>query len=411
MKVLVISQYFWPENFRINDLVCELVKRGHCVTVLTGYPNYPDGQIFSEFKKNPSQFLEFNGTSVIRVPLIPRGTNRISLVLNYFSFMLSAAILGIWKLKNKKFDVIFVFQPSPITVGVPAVIFKFFKKIPIVFWVLDLWPETLEALGIIKSKALLSMIGRFVRIVYNRCDLVLGQSKTALQCIAKYCQNQDKIRFFPNWAEKIFEKKTIQSIENTLFDRSAFNIMYAGNIGGAQDFQAILYAAEHLKQNESIRWIILGEGRAFQWLQKEVKRLGLEKCFLLLGRFPLERMPDFFEHADALLVTLKRGAAFAMTIPGKIQSYLMAAVPVLGMLDGEGASVIEEAKAGLVCRAGDSLGLADIILKMRALPKSERIRLGQNGCAYAKREFSCDNLIKKLEDWLFEVIAAIPLKK
>lgn len=401
--MLVISQYFWPENFRINDLVYELVKRDHCVTVLTGHPNYPDGKIFPEFKKNPSCFSEFSGVSVIRVPLIPRGTNRISLILNYFSFMLSAAILGIWKLKNKKFDVIFVFQPSPITVGVPAVIFKFFKKIPIVFWVLDLWPDTLEALGIIKSKALLSMIGRFVRIIYNRCDLVLGQSKTALQCIAKYCKDQDKIRFFPNWTEKIFEKKIIQNLENTVFDRSAFNIVFAGNVGEAQDFPAILHAVEHLKRNESIHWIILGEGRVFPWLRKEVKRLGLEKCFFLLGRFPLERMPAFFEQADALLVTLKAGAAFSMTIPGKIQSYLMAAVPVLGMLDGEGATVIQEAKAGLVCRAGDSLGLVDNILRIRALSKSERIQLGQNGRAYAEREFACDALMGKLEHWLLEV--------
>lgn len=403
MRILVISQYFWPENFRINDLVCELVKRDHCVTVLTGHPNYPDGQIFPEFKKNPSQFSEFNGSSVIRVPLVPRGTNRLCLTLNYLSFMLSMMMLGIWKLKDKNFDVIFVFQPSPITVGVPAIIFKYLKKIPIVFWVLDLWPDTLEALGVIKSKALLFMLGRFVSVIYNQCDLVLGQSKTALQCIAKYCQDQDKIRFFPNWTEKIFERKSVQRVENTLFDRFAFNIVFAGNIGEAQDFPAILHAAECLKHDKTIRWIILGEGRVFLWLQKEVKRLGLEKCFLLLGRFPLERMPDFFEHADALLVTLKRGATFAMTIPGKIQSYLIAAVPVLGMLDGEGATVIREAEAGLVCRAGDSLGLVDNILRMRALSKSERIQLGQNGRAYAEREFYRDKLMERLEGWLREV--------
>lgn len=403
MRLLVVSQYFWPENFRINDLVCELVKRGHCVTILTGYPNYPDGQIFPEFKKNPSQFSEFSGASVIRVPLVPRGTNRLCLTLNYLSFMLSMMMLGIWKLKDKNFDVIFVFQPSPITVGVPAIIFKYLKKIPIVFWVLDLWPDTLEALGVIKSKALLFMLGRFVSVIYNQCDLVLGQSKTALQCIAKYCQDQDKIRFFPNWAEKIFERKSVQRVENTLFDRFAFNIVFAGNVGEAQDFPAILHAAECLKHDKTIRWIILGEGRVFLWLQKEVKRLGLEKCFLLLGRFPLERMPDFFEQADALLVTIKAGAAFSMTIPGKIQSYLMAAVPVLGMLDGEGATVIQEAKAGLVCRAGDSLGLVDNILRMRTLSKSERIQLGQNGRAYAEREFYRDKLMERLEGWLLEV--------
>jgi hypothetical protein len=156
---LVVTQYFWPENFRINDLVAELANRGHQVTVLTGLPNYPDGKVFPEFQVDSAEFQEYEGARIVRVPMMPRGQGGLRLILNYLSFAISASFLGLWKLRGEKFDVIFAYEPSPITVGLPAVLFRAVKRVPLVFWVLDLWPETLRAIGVIRSKTVLKMVG------------------------------------------------------------------------------------------------------------------------------------------------------------------------------------------------------------------------------------------------------------
>lgn len=404
MKILVISQYFWPENFRINDLVQELVSRGHNVTVLTGYPNYPGGIVYNEFRDKPGEFSTFAGANICRVPLLERGKGGWRLGLNYLSFMLSAALLGPLKLRGQNFDVIFVFEPSPVTVGIPAVVLGKFKKAPVVFWVLDLWPETLAAVGAVHSRVLLGAIGWMVRFIYNRCELVLGQSKGFIGSIAKYCDDKRKIRYFPSWAEDVYSNHEVTQLAPEIrVQEGVFNVLFAGNIGEAQDFPAILDAVERLKAHSAIRWLIVGGGRMSDWLQQEVKSRGLEKSILLLGRFPFERMPSFYAHADVLLVSLKAEPAFSLTIPGKIQSYLMFGVPIIGMLDGEGASAIREAQAGLVCSAGDSIGLAQAVLSLSTMHKSERLAMGRNGRNYAKHEFDRDTLMSSLEDWFDEV--------
>lgn len=184
-----------------------------------------------------------------------------------------------------------------------------------------------------------------------------------------------------------------------------FTVVFAGNIGEAQDMPAVLDAAERLKANASIRWAIVGDGRKSDWLQSEVARRGLDKKVLLPGRFPVERMPSFYAHADALLVSLKRDPVFSMTIPGKVQSYLMAGIPLLGMLDGEGAVVIRDAHAGLTCEAGNSAGLAQAVLALAAMPATERKKMGLNGREYAQREFGRPQLMDRLEALLAEAVA------
>jgi colanic acid biosynthesis glycosyl transferase WcaI len=397
MNILVLSQYFWPENFRINDLVTQLIKKGHKVTVLTGLPNYPNGNIFPEYQQSPKDFDEYQGANVIRVPLIPRGNSAVRLLLNYLSFMVTASIIGAWKLRGKKFDSIFVFCPSPITVGVPAIVLKYLKSASLTFWVLDLWPETLKAVGIVKSQWGLKLVGLFVRFVYKHCDAVLGQSKDHLPAISKYVKDSNKLHYFPNWAEDLYsETKSfapeIEKKENT------FNILFAGNIGQAQDFPAILDAAEELKSEKHIRWLIVGRGRMHEWVKTQVKERKLEDSFLLVGSFPVERMPEFYQHADCLLVTLKQDPFLSMTIPCKIQSYLAAGIPLLGMIDGAGATVIEEANAGFVASAGDGHQLASIVKEMSQLTPKERQTLGENGRDYAATQFNRTKLVENLEN-------------
>lgn len=403
MRILIVSQYFWPENFRVNDLSRELVKRGHSITVLTGIPNYPAGKVFDVYKADRKAFDHYAGAKICRVPMFARGTGSLRLLLNYLSFVLGACFFGPWRLRGQSFDIIFVFEPSPVTVGIPAVLVGRLKQAPVVFWALDLWPETLAAVGVVRSPRILAAIGSLVGFIYNRCALVLGQSRGFLKNIAKYCDDSSKIRYFPSWAEDVFCQDEIKAAPEVPLQEGVFNVLFAGNVGESQDFPAVLDAAERLKHNPNIRWLVVGDGRMTDWLCAEVKRRGLEQCFLLLGRFPVERMPSFYAHADALLVSLKRDPAFSLTIPGKVQSYLMANLPLLGMLDGEGANVIQSAEAGLVCPAGDATSLAQSVLQLAAMPREERLRLGSNGRNYANKEFNREVLMDRLEGWFVEL--------
>lgn len=403
MKILIVSQYFWPENFRINDLARELVARGHSVSVLTGKPNYPSGAVFDDFRLQPSKFMNYFGSAVYRVPMLARGTGGFRLILNYLSFAVGASLYGPLRLKGKRFDIVFVCQLSPITVGLPALLISRIKNAQMVFWVQDLWPETLVALGVLRSKSMIAAVGSLASFLYNNSALVLGQSRSFLNSISKYCKTCNRIDYLPNWAEDNIPIQDVDAAPEVQPAPGVFTILFAGNIGDAQDFSAILDAAESLKLNCSVRWIIVGDGRRSEWLRQEVLRRGITHCFILLGRFPVERMSSFYKTADALLVSLRADPVFALTIPSKVQSYLMTGIPLLGMLDGEGAATITRANAGLVCPAGDSTGLVRNINELMSKTEVERKVLGDNGLEYAKKEFDRQAIVKKLEGWFVEV--------
>jgi colanic acid biosynthesis glycosyl transferase WcaI len=324
--------------------------------------------------------------------------------LNYLSFVISGTVFGAWKLRGKSFDAIFVHESSPVTVGLPAVALRVLKRAPVAFWVLDLWPETLEAVGVVRSKRVLAMVGKLVSFIYDRCDMILAQSRSFIPQIARYCADTERIVYFPSWAEPLFESSgKVDPAPEVPEADGTFDIMFAGNIGDAQDFPAILDAAELLREDSRIRWLIVGDGRVAQWVRSEIKRRGLERSVLMLGRFPLERMPSFYARADALLVSLKDEPIFAMTIPGKLQSYLAAGIPIIAMLNGEGADVVRRAEAGLTCSAGDSRGLADIATKLADMPEEERRRLGRNAMAVSASDFNRERLMTSLETWLAEL--------
>lgn len=399
----MVSQYFWPENFRINDLAEEMVKRGHSVTVLTGLPNYPDGFIFTDFREDRAKYSRFAGADVMRVPLYPRGKGAVGLALNYASFALSASLLGLYKLRGQEFDRIFVFGPSPVTVGIPAIVMKWVKKAPIAFWVLDLWPDSLDAVGVIKSKRLLALVGVMVSWIYAGCDVILAQSESFIGQIQKYCRPGQRVEYFPSWAEEVFATSAKESAPELVPFSGSFKILFAGNIGEAQDFPAILDAAESLKARRDIQWILVGDGRMGAWVAKEIARRDLVQTVTMLGRFPLERMPAFYAGADALLVALKKSNIFAMTVPGKVQSYLAAGKPLLGMLDGEGADVIRHANAGLVCPAGRSEELSRITEALADASPQIRQAMGDGGQAHYAKYFKRQTLMTRLEKILLDL--------
>lgn len=412
MRLLVVTQYFWPENFRINDLVSELAKRGHQITVLTGKPNYPDGKVFPEYLVSREAFSSYGNVEVVRVPMVSRGRGGLRLIMNYFTFALSATLFGLWRLRKRSFDVIFSFEPSPITVALPAIALRAQKKIPFVFWVLDLWPETLQAIGVVRSKKLLGLVGKLVSFIYKRCDLILAQSKSFVPQIERYSDSSTNIEYYPSWSEVSFNLSGVLPAPEVKNEVGGFNIVFAGNIGDAQDFPAILSAAEHLRGLEHIRWLIIGDGRLAGWVNDEISRRNLQNQVLMLGRYPVERMPSFFKHADALLVTLKNEPIFGMTIPGKLQTYLAAGIPIVAMLNGEGATIVNQANAGVTCSAGDHQELASAVLALSEMSQEDRNQMGLNGAMLSETEFNRDTQISKLEEWLETVsFKALRIKK
>ncbi len=404
MRILVVTQYFWPENFRINDLTQALSERGHQITILTGEPNYPSGKFFPEYLSDKSKFNNFHGSQVLRVPVFARKNNRFSLFLSYLSFIFSASIIGVWKLRRKPFDVIFVYEPSPITVGLPAALLKKIKKAPIAFWVLDLWPHTLQAVGVIKSQFLLNLIGKIVKFVYSQCDLILAQSKSFITHIRQYAPVSVPVEYFPNWAESVFENFPATPAPEINKNPGDFIIMFAGNLGEAQDFPAILDAAELLKSNKNIRWIILGDGRMKEWIAEQILARELQGQVELLGSFPVDRMPSFFMHADALLVTLKDEPIFAMTIPGKLQSYLASGIPVLGMLNGEGKDLIDKHSVGICVSAGDFNSLAQSVLNIDKMSGKSMNLMGINGKKLYINEFERNKLVINFQNFISSLI-------
>lgn len=404
MNVLIVSQYFWPENFRINDLVQGLCQRGHQVTVLTGLPNYPEGRILPGYGLFGKRREEYCGATVVRVPMLPRGKGGgLRLALNYLSFAFFASMLGPFRCRGK-YDVIFVYEPSPITVGLPALRLKKFKKAPIVFWVQDLWPESLSATGAVRSPWILRRVERLVRFIYRGCDRVLVQSESFVPSIEKLGVSRDRMAYFPNSAEELYQPVALpEDAPERAGLPQGFRVMFAGNIGAAQDFGTILGAAERLKSCPDIQWLILGDGRMLPWVRDEIEKRGLGASVHLLGRHPVEAMPRYFSLADAMLVTLKKEPIFALTIPSKVQSYLACGRPIIAALDGEGARVIREAGAGVAAPAEDDAGLAEAVLRMYRMEKDEREQLGANGLRYFRDNFERTMLLDRLEGWLHEM--------
>ena len=287
MRILVISQYFWPENFPINDFAAGLQKRGHHLEVLTGIPNYPHGRFFQGYSFFGPKKDTFQKMEIHRVPLINRGNgDRTRLTLNFLSFAVMASILAPFYCR-RKFDIIFAYEPSPITVALPALVMKIVKSAPIVFWMQDLWPESLSATGAISSNAALKIVELLVRLIYKGCDLVLAQSKAFIPSIVQLGGDPDRICYFPNSADSLYRPTSLpaDAAERSLMP-DGFRVVFAGNIGAAQDFHNILSAAEKLKPKKDIHWVILGDGRMSSWVQTEISKRGLSDTVHLLGKVP-----------------------------------------------------------------------------------------------------------------------------
>ncbi|MCD5978830.1 glycosyltransferase family 4 protein [Pseudomonas quasicaspiana] len=402
MDILVVSQYFWPESFIINDLVRTLVAQGHKVRVLTGKPNYPEGEVFNgycQFGYEEESYAE--AVTVCRAPLRPRGTSGAkNLFLNYISFVFNGLRFYPKVVKGQRYDVIFVFAPSPITSVIPAIYLKWKLGSHLAVWVQDLWPESLHATGFVKNRSLLRLIGCGVKCIYSFVDTLLIQSRAFFEPVAYYAKPQ-KIVYYPNSYQECLPDSESSGIPAYLLAEleANFCMVFAGNLGRAQSLETIVDVAEKLRNLAGLRIVIVGSGSMSGWIQGEKEARGL-KNLILAGRFPAVEMPNFFSRAAGLLVTLKRSEIFSYTIPSKVQAYLAAGRPIIAAVDGEGARVVEEAKAGLTCGAEDSDAMAQRIEQLYRMNLDEREALGLAGRAYFLEHFEMGRQSRRLVEIL-----------
>lgn len=401
MKILVVCQYFYPEEFKVNELVEGLVRRDNEVTVLTGKPTYPKGDYPKGYKFWGVQRETYKGAQVIRVPELTRGGGGVvGIARSLFSFLISST----WYAKHHDIeaDAILCFQLSPVTMANAALIYKRKTGAKLVHWVQDLWPESVTATTPLKRGLVIQMLRRFVTKVYKQSDVILVQSRAFEKSICEKGDFKEKIVFAPNWAEDLFIKADAAKGKLCPLHpcEEEFRVMFAGNIGEAQDFGNIIKAAVLTKETHQIKWLIVGDGRARERAQQEVARIGLQETVKFFGRYPVESMPQFFAQADAMLVTLKDEPIFALTIPSKTQAYMASGKPILTMINGIGNDVVREAKCGLTAHAGDYESLAANVKKMYAMGKAELAEMGRAAKLYYDANFAKEMVIDRVNNVL-----------
>lgn len=386
-RVLIYTNHFFPENFKVNEIAAMLSAEGNEVTVITGLPNYPDGKIpmgYGFFKRR-KEILE--NVNVIRLWLIPRGSgSSIMMILNYISYFISCLSYTFYlALFKKKYEVIFVHHTSPIFITISPILYKWIRRPKMILWDLDMWPDTLVALDVITSKKLILLLDTLVGWVYTKYDAILIGSKSFTE-IAKNRVTSTNVAYFPNWAEDVFiDGLYVEPIDKPSFPEG-FKVMYTGNIGEAQDFGKIAQAMFLLK-NEDIQWLIVGGGRWLSKLKEQVSKEGLEAKVTFYGNHPLETMPYFFSKADVMFFSLQDKEIFSKTVPAKLQAYMGSGKPIVGMISGEGNQIIKEARCGISVPSGDYKEFASAILKMSRNQEKLEV-LGQNGLKFYKKNFS-----------------------
>lgn len=417
MKILFVCQYFYPEVFRGNDIAFHWAEEGHDVHVVCGVPNYPKGKFFEGYGLFKRRHEEVNGVRVTRLPIVPRGNNKIMLMLNYFSYLVVAWVWMLFHAIGHKYDRVFVQQLSPVMMSAPGVLYKRLRGVPLYTWVLDLWPESLTAAGGISNKWVLGFFKHFVESEYKHSDKILISSRSFVKSIEGYGDYSSKTIYFPQWADgsessefsasraNKFERsveslETVIEVESSGVLKEGFKLMFAGAVGEAHGFECTMEAALLTKEHKEIKWVIVGDGRRLDWVRSFVKEHGLEDTVLTLGRFPAEAMPWFFARADVMLVTLSDDPLFRLYAPAKISSYMAAGKPIVAVLNGEGAEVIREADCGWTLAAGDAEGFARLAVELSQTDKAALEAKGRNALKYYEANYVKEKSLRRLDEMM-----------
>lgn len=394
--ILVVTQYFYPEPFRINDMCEEWVKRGYKVTVLTGIPNYPEGKFYKGYGFAKKRRETWKGVEIIRIPLLPRGRGALRLVFNYFSFVVSGFF---WKLFTRlKADMVFSFEVSPMTQVKVGCWYAKRRKIPHYLYVQDLWPENVEIVTGIRSKAILNPIGKMVNRIYRDVDMIFATSESFVGEIQKRVfDDKSKVRFWPQYAEE-FYCPTDKRIEALTKD-DAFKIIFTGNVGQAQGLDILPKAAALLmKSGVRVRFVIVGDGREKENLLADVYNRGVEAYFTFIDRRPAEEIPAYLCSCQAAFLSFMDNALFANTIPAKLQSYMACGMPMIAAATGETKKIIEQAECGMCSEIGNAESLAETILAF--MDRSDLAEMGENARKYCVEHFNKRNLMDEMDKYL-----------
>lgn len=396
MRILFVCQYFYPEVFRGNDIAFHWAKAGHDVHVVCGVPNYPHGRFHDGYGLLSRRHEVVNGVRVTRLPIFPRGQGKLMLALNYFSYLVVAWVFVLFHALFHRYDRVFVQQLSPVMMSAPGVLYKRLRKVPLYTWVLDLWPESLSMVAGISNKWILAFARHYVKSQYKYSDRILVSSSGFEKSILEYGDYKDKVVFYPQWADgRVGE---IVAPENAPTIPSGFRLMFAGAVGEAHGFECTLRAAELTKMHKEIKWIIVGDGRAMDWVRRYIADHELQETVLTLGRYPVDAMPWFFRQADVMLVTLKSDSGLDLYLPAKIPSYMAAAKPILAVLNGCASEVIRDADCGWPLPAGDAEGLAKMAIELLQMDKSVLKEKGENAAKYYAAHFEKESCLRKLDE-------------
>lgn len=408
MKICIFSNHFYPEDFKVNDIAFELSKLGHEITVLTAIPDYPKGKFYDGYSFFKRRREVVDGVNVIRLPIIPRGKGgAIRLVLNYLSYYFCLSVFTFFHGLKNKYDRIFVHLTSPFFIGVCARKLSKRQRIPLLFWVLDLWPESLISAGGISNPLIIKPQIRMVQKVYDQCSKILISSKGFEKSICEKGDYKEKLIYFPNWAEDVRGEAPadfdINKIEPFASKTEAdFILLFAGNIGEAQNLDAVLKTANLLKDEKRIKFVFVGDGRRKEALEQFARENDLHDTVFFMGRYPITTMPVFMNAADVLMFSLKDELCFNLTVPAKVQFYMSQGKPVLAMINGDGADLVEEAKCGFTANAGNSEEFAAAIEALSKMTKEELGKLGHNGKEFYENNFTKQQRINQLNNLLKE---------
>lgn len=391
--ILVISQYFYPEQFRINDICLEWVKKGYQVTVVTGIPNYPKGKYYDNYGLFKKRNETYNGINIIRIPLIPRGTSSTMLAMNYLSFVISGLF---WSLFTKiEADFVFIFEVSPMSQALPGVWYANKKKIPCYLYVQDLWPESFEIMTGITNKNTLGAIGKMVDYIYKRCTKIFTASNSFVNSIADRGVPLEKIAYWPQYAEDFYKPLQKSSVEEIPNDET-FNIIFAGNIGNAQGLDILPQTAVLLKEtnmSRKIRFNIVGDGRYKEALIELVLNKNVADMFNFIPKKPATKIPELMAANDAAFLCLVKNPLFAKTIPAKLQSYMACGIPIIASAEGETEQIIRESNAGRCSPPGDAEQLSSIIIELASKSNKELREYGKNAKLYYDNNFDKNKLL------------------
>ena len=399
--ILVVSQYFYPENFRINDICKEWVKRGYKVTVLTGIPNYPQGSFYAGYSWFRGRKETYEGMDIIRIPLIPRGHNALMLMLNYISFVISG---WFWKtFTDLKADRVFICEVSPMTQALPGVWYAKRRRIPCFIYVQDLWPENVEIVTGLHNKYILGAIDKMVDGIYRKCDKIYATSPSFVKRLEEresvYADDDSKVKYWPQYAEEFYQPVKKEELPDLPEKDERFKLIFTGNIGYAQGLDILPKAARILKdRGRECCFLLVGDGRYREKLEEEIRAEQVEDMFRLLGRKSAEDVPKYLAHGDAAFISFTDNELFQMTIPAKLQSYLACGMPILAAAGGETARIILEAGCGICSKLGDPQALTDAIIRFMELSIEDRNEMRMAAADYSKKYFAKSTLMDRMEE-------------